>query len=75
MIFDDADGGWLVQTVALAPAAGEPGRIGAVYVNATPTSYGVWRRRCDGAVLRRPPREDAIPGAARDVTSGTAASS
>ena len=36
LIFDDLDGGRLVQTVALAPAAGEPDRIGAIYVQRNP---------------------------------------
>jgi RNA polymerase sigma-70 factor (ECF subfamily) len=36
LIFDDAAGGVLVQTVALAPAAGAPGRIGAIYVQRNP---------------------------------------
>lgn len=36
LVFDDADGGRLVQTIALAPAAGEPGRIGALYIQRNP---------------------------------------
>lgn len=35
LVFDDADGGRLVQTIALAPA-GEPGRIGALYIQRNP---------------------------------------
>lgn len=36
LVFDDADGGRLVQTIALAPAAGAPRRIGALYVQRNP---------------------------------------
>jgi RNA polymerase sigma-70 factor (ECF subfamily) len=36
LIVDDEAGGQLVQTVALAPAAGEPGHIGALYIQRNP---------------------------------------
>ncbi len=36
LVFDDADGGRLVQTIALAPAVGAPGRIGALYIQRNP---------------------------------------
>ena len=35
LIFDDATG-QLVQTIALAPSATEPGRIGALYIQRNP---------------------------------------
>jgi RNA polymerase sigma-70 factor (ECF subfamily) len=35
LVFDDATGR-LVQTIALAPSAGEPGRIGALYIQRNP---------------------------------------
>jgi RNA polymerase sigma-70 factor (ECF subfamily) len=35
LIFDDATG-QLVQTIALAPSAAEPGRIGALYIQRNP---------------------------------------
>jgi RNA polymerase sigma-70 factor, ECF subfamily len=35
LIFDDANG-QLIQTIALAPSAREPGRIGALYVQRNP---------------------------------------
>ena len=35
VIFDDATG-QLVQTIALAPSATEPGRIGALYIQRNP---------------------------------------
>lgn len=36
LLFDDLDGGRLVQTIALAPSSEEPGRIGAIYVQRNP---------------------------------------
>jgi RNA polymerase sigma-70 factor (ECF subfamily) len=36
LLLDDHDGGRLVQTIALAPSADEPGRIGAIYVQRNP---------------------------------------
>lgn len=36
LIFDDADGGRLVQAMALAPSASEPGHIGAIYIQRNP---------------------------------------
>lgn len=36
LVFDDLDNGRLVQTMAFAPAAGEPGRIGGIYVQRNP---------------------------------------
>lgn len=36
LLFDELDGGRLVQTIALAPSAQEPGRIGAIYVQRNP---------------------------------------
>ncbi|HVL08566.1 MAG TPA: RNA polymerase sigma factor SigJ [Burkholderiaceae bacterium] len=36
LVFDDAVGGRLVQTVALAPAANQSGRIGAIYIQRNP---------------------------------------
>lgn len=36
LIFDDAQGGELVQTIALAPSADHPGRIGALYIQRNP---------------------------------------
>lgn len=36
LVFDDLDGGRLVQAMVLAPAAGEPGRIGALYIQRNP---------------------------------------
>lgn len=36
LLFDDHDGGRLVQTMALAPSATELGRIGAIYVQRNP---------------------------------------
>jgi len=36
LIYDDLDGGRLVQAMVLAPVAGEPGRIGAVYIQRNP---------------------------------------
>jgi RNA polymerase sigma-70 factor (ECF subfamily) len=35
LVFDDATG-QLVQTIALAPSADEPGRIGAIYIQRNP---------------------------------------
>lgn len=40
LIFDDHAGGRLVQTIALAPAADEPGRIGALYIQRNPEKLG-----------------------------------
>lgn len=40
LVFDDRDGGRLVQTIALAPSADEPGRIGAIYVQRNPDKLG-----------------------------------
>jgi RNA polymerase sigma-70 factor (ECF subfamily) len=36
LVFDDHDGGRLLQTMALAPSATEPGRIGAIYIQRNP---------------------------------------
>ncbi len=36
LLFDDHDGGRLVQTIALAPSAEEPGRIGAIFIQRNP---------------------------------------
>ncbi|HEX5737994.1 MAG TPA: RNA polymerase sigma factor SigJ [Hydrogenophaga sp.] len=36
LVFDDLNGGRLVQTVALAPSASAPGRVGAVYIQRNP---------------------------------------
>ncbi len=36
LIVDDLAGGRLVQTIALAPSASEPGRVGAMYVQRNP---------------------------------------
>lgn len=36
LLFDDEDGGRLVQTIALAPSTREPGHIGALYVQRNP---------------------------------------
>jgi RNA polymerase sigma-70 factor (ECF subfamily) len=36
LVFDDDDGGRLVQTMALAPSANAPGRIGAIYIQRNP---------------------------------------
>jgi RNA polymerase sigma-70 factor (ECF subfamily) len=36
LLFDDRDGGRLLQTMALAPSATEPGRIGAIYIQRNP---------------------------------------
>jgi RNA polymerase sigma-70 factor (ECF subfamily) len=36
LVFDDHDGGRLVQTMALAPSACEPGRVGAIYIQRNP---------------------------------------
>lgn len=40
LIFNDHDGGRLVQTIALAPSSTEMGRIGAVYVQRNPDKLG-----------------------------------
>lgn len=40
LVLDDHDGGRLVQTIALAPSAEEPGRIGAIYVQRNPDKLG-----------------------------------
>jgi RNA polymerase sigma-70 factor, ECF subfamily len=45
LVFDDLDGGRLVQTIALAPSAQEPGRIGAVYVQRNPDKLAHVTRR------------------------------
>jgi RNA polymerase sigma-70 factor (ECF subfamily) len=36
LVLDDLDGGRLVQTIALAPAPGQTGRIGAIYIQRNP---------------------------------------
>lgn len=36
LLFDDMNGGALVQTIALAPSAAAPGRVGAVYIQRNP---------------------------------------
>jgi RNA polymerase sigma-70 factor (ECF subfamily) len=36
VVFDEHDGGRLLQTMALAPSASEPGRIGAIYIQRNP---------------------------------------
>jgi RNA polymerase sigma-70 factor (ECF subfamily) len=36
LVFDDLAGGQLVQTIALAPSAREPGHVGALYVQRNP---------------------------------------
>jgi len=36
LLFDDLKGGALVQTIALAPSAATPGRVGAVYIQRNP---------------------------------------
>ena len=36
LVLDDHDGGRLVQTIALAPAADDSGRIGAIYIQRNP---------------------------------------
>ncbi|MBA4266443.1 MAG: RNA polymerase subunit sigma [Comamonadaceae bacterium] len=36
LLFDDLNGGALVQTIALAPSAAAPGRVGAVYIQRNP---------------------------------------
>ena len=36
LLFDDLNGGALVQTIALAPSVAEPGRVGAVYIQRNP---------------------------------------
>ena len=40
LLFDDLDGGRLVQTIALAPSATQPGHIGAIYVQRNPDKLG-----------------------------------
>jgi RNA polymerase sigma-70 factor, ECF subfamily len=40
LVFDDHDGGRLVQTIALAPSADAPGCIGAIYVQRNPDKLG-----------------------------------
>ncbi|MGA0609325.1 RNA polymerase sigma factor SigJ [Caldimonas sp. KR1-144] len=40
LLFDDLDGGRLVQTIALAPSSTEPGHIGAIYVQRNPDKLG-----------------------------------
>jgi RNA polymerase sigma-70 factor (ECF subfamily) len=36
LVFDDLNAGQLVQTIALAPSATDPGRVGAVYIQRNP---------------------------------------
>ncbi|MDR7151404.1 RNA polymerase sigma-70 factor (ECF subfamily) [Hydrogenophaga palleronii] len=36
LVFDDLNGGRLLQTIALAPSASEPGRVGAIYIQRNP---------------------------------------
>lgn len=45
LVFDDLDGGKLVQTIALAAAAHEPDRVGAVYVQRNPDKLRAVARR------------------------------
>ncbi|UXY15506.1 RNA polymerase sigma factor SigJ [Chitiniphilus purpureus] len=45
LIFDDLAGGVLVQTIALAPAAAAPGRVGALYVQRNPDKLRAIARR------------------------------
>ncbi len=50
LLFDDLDGGRLVQTIALAPSSSEPGHIGAIYVQRNPDKLGhVTTRRGDSS--------------------------
>lgn len=59
LVFDDRDGGRLVQTIALAPSAGAPDRIGAIYIQRNPDKLqGVL------AALRQQASRDVTPGAA-----------
>jgi len=45
LVLDDAAGGRLVQTLALAPSAHEPGRVGALYVQRNPDKLAAIARR------------------------------
>lgn len=49
LVFDDLDGGRLVQAMVLAPAVGDPGRIGALYIQRNPDKLrgllAEWARR------------------------------
>lgn len=54
LVFDDLDGGRLVQAMVLAPAVGDPGRIGALYIQRNPDKLrgllAEWARRAgDGS--------------------------
>jgi len=40
LLFDDLDGGRLVQTIALAPSTTQPGHIGTIYVQRNPDKLG-----------------------------------
>lgn len=51
LIFDDASG-QLVQTVALAPSATQPGRIGALYIQRNPDKLQGLRAALDGNVTK-----------------------
>lgn len=52
LVFDDLDGGRLVQAMVLAPAVGDPGRIGALYIQRNPDKLrgllAEWARRAGG---------------------------
>jgi RNA polymerase sigma-70 factor, ECF subfamily len=48
LLFDDDDGGRLVQTIALSPSADELGRIGAIYVQRNPHKLGHVTTRSGG---------------------------
>ena len=52
LVFDDLDGGRLVQAMVLAPAAGDPGRIGALYIQRNPDKLrgllAEWSQRAGG---------------------------
>lgn len=54
LVFDDLDGGRLVQAMVLAPAVGDPGRIGALYIQRNPDKLrgllAEWARRAGGGL-------------------------
>ncbi len=45
LMFDDLEGGQLVETVALAPSPQEPGRVAAMYVQRNPAKLLAIARR------------------------------
>jgi RNA polymerase sigma-70 factor (ECF subfamily) len=53
LVLDDRAGGQLVQTIALAPAVGEPGHVGALYVQRNPDKLRAIAQHLQGDVTTR----------------------